>query len=204
MSTQTSHDESRRATLKDVHPNTLPSSANAGDKKEALANLFRWLESETLRTIDWYLAEKRGKAFLSRTLRASSVFFFTAGAVLPVIMVALRNPTGALWGYVLLALGASCLGLDKAFGFSSSWTRYVSTAVQLKSLLSAFQVQWSLLGTESDSPRWIESTSALLRKFSADVESCVEVETFRWVAEFHANLLALETETQSGPPRVIV
>ncbi|MGW3643134.1 SLATT domain-containing protein [Streptomyces sp. NPDC005143] len=200
---QTSGESGRRTTEKDVHPNSLPDPANAVDGKEAVTILFRWLEAETLRTIDWYLTEKRGKALLSRTLRASSVLFFTAGAILPIMMVALRNPTGALWGYVLLALGASCLGLDKAFGFSASWTRYISTAAQLKSLLSTFQVQWALLSTESESPQWLESASMLLRKFSADVESCIEAETVRWVADFNANLIALETEIQSGPPRVI-
>jgi SMODS and SLOG-associating 2TM effector domain 2 len=162
-------------------------------------SLYRWVENAALEALDWYLTEKRSKARWSRTLRVVTVIFATAGSLAPLIAVGTGNTTYAFWGYPLLAISAGSIGLDRAFGFSSSWMRYLATAAALQRALLDFQLRWAALsgtrsacGTEPDTFR----ASALkeIHSFADQLSRIVENETQAWVAEFRGHFSRLEAE----------
>jgi hypothetical protein len=79
--------------------------------------LFLYLEAHALVAIDWYLEDKRSKARWSRSLRVLTILLTAGGGLVPLLRASGVETLRAEWGYVLLALAAACIGLDRFFGF---------------------------------------------------------------------------------------
>jgi hypothetical protein len=99
------------------------------------------------------------------------------------------------WGYVFLGLAAFLLGFDRFFGFSTSYSRYVTTALAAQRALVEFQLDWvSLLArakrltSETDVEPFLQRTKAL----HVAIRDLVEKETLAWATEFQTNLTELE------------
>src|SRR5262249_36068460 len=105
--------------------------------------LFRWVEAGAIDAYSWYLREKEKKSRASKVLRISAVVAIALGSTIPVLALVLAPPRKAEWGFVVLALGAAILLLDRAFGFSRSWARYVATAMEIKAVLTRAQLAWA-------------------------------------------------------------
>ncbi|MDX3854057.1 SLATT domain-containing protein [Streptomyces sp. AK02-01A] len=160
---------------------------------ERLDELFRWVETGALRTVDWYLSARLRKRRVARVLRAATVLGVTAGAALPLL-----DLTGALvgaagWGYLSLLLGAACLGCDRHFGLTSGWMRAVATAQAVQRRLQTLQFDWAsecvreVLGpTEGTASEAAERCLAVLRRFTEDVTELVRAETADWMVEFRS------------------
>ncbi|MFI1779948.1 SLATT domain-containing protein [Streptomyces rubiginosohelvolus] len=174
---------------------TAPRLSVDANTTEVAEAVFEWVEHQVTETIDWYLREKTSKARWSRALRFLAVAFITLGTVAPVVAVGLKISSNAIWGYGFIGLGAGLIAVDKVFGFSSSWTRYLATATALRRMLMVFQVQWMknvhspldelagpLLARQFD----------LLEEFVESVAQVVEQETANWITEFHGDLNILE------------
>ncbi len=95
-----------------------------------------------------------------------------------------------------LALAAALVALDRFYGFTSSWTRYLATAQDLKQALDEFRFYW-----EYERLRWTDgrpsdeqTTEALARfkGFVSQVNQIVRQETNAWIAEFRTSLQAIE------------
>ncbi|PVE13893.1 SLATT domain-containing protein, partial [Streptomyces scopuliridis] len=56
-----------------------------GEPAERLDELYRWVETGALRTVDWYLADRVRKRRAARALRAATAVAVTAGAALPLL-----------------------------------------------------------------------------------------------------------------------
>lgn len=180
----------------------LPDLTSAGNYGEILSSLYRWIEGASISTLDWYLAEKTSKARWSRVARAFAVLFLAAGSLAPLLAAGTDQTIYAFWGYPVLGLGAICLGLDRVFGFSSSWMRYLSAAMALQRSLLDFQLRWSVL-----SAQWQESTMTPevfaagvqeIQGFAEQLNELVTAETQRWIEEFRGHVMALEAQASSS------
>jgi hypothetical protein len=172
------------------------------DSEAALTQLYRYAESRAIDAADWYLQDKRGKRIWSRGLRLLVILLVTAGGLQPLLDAAAPGPSRTAWGYVLLALAAACIGLDRFFGISSGWMRSMTTAQALERRLEQLQYDWAAECARSASrtvdPKLVQTRLALLRVFSDDLAALMQQETAEWVVEFQSNLLRLETSHGGG------
>jgi hypothetical protein len=166
------------------------------DTEAALTQLYRYAERRAIDAADWYLADKRGKRIWSRGLRLVAILLVIAGGLQPLLDAAVPGPSRTAWGYVLLALAAACIGLDRFFGISSGWMRSMTCAQALERRLEQLQYDWAAECARGASrtidPKQVQTRLALLRAFADEVAELMQQETAEWVLEFQSNLLRLE------------
>lgn len=166
------------------------------DPAKALRELYVWVENFAIESINWYTREKISKARWSRFLRFLAVLAFALGTVTPVIVVGMGWSKESIWGYGLIGLGACCVAIDRAYGFSSSWMRYVSTALSLNRQLVTFQASWPSIEmrvvNNPDVDEFYEAAKELVA-FVEGITQLMESETLAWVSEFQSHVLQLET-----------
>ncbi|MFC5155449.1 SLATT domain-containing protein, partial [Streptomyces amakusaensis] len=181
-----------------------------GEPAERLDELFRWVESGALRTVEWYLRDRVWKRRTGRVLRSVAAAGFVAGAALPLTDLIGALPGAAGWGYLALLLGAACLACDRYFGVTSGWMRNVATAQAVQRRLQALQFDWAsesvreVLGpTEGTASEAAERCLGVLRRFSEDITDLVRTETADWMREFAGTPppLALHSTPLPSPTR---
>jgi hypothetical protein len=170
----------------------------------SLGGVFTYAESVADQAISWYLRHKRWKARFSRTFQLVALTATALAGLLPVLVQVFGIQIGAnantgLWSAALVGLAASVIGLDKAFGFSSGWARYVLTATTMRKALQEFRVDWTLLLAQAGEKPSAEDILKLINRakdFCVLIEGLVLQETKDWVTEFQSNMAQLEKETK--------
>ncbi|MEU7099071.1 SLATT domain-containing protein [Streptomyces longwoodensis] len=174
----------------------IPNLSNRDDAAAIIRELFAWVESFAVESINWYSREKVSKARWSRFLRLSAVLSFALGTVTPVVAVGMGWSKEAIWGYGLIGMGACCVAVDKVCGFSSSWMRYVSTAISLNRQLVMFQASWprseAKISREPNAENFSQAVQDLVN-FVDGFSLAMETETLAWVSEFQNHILQLES-----------
>lgn len=193
----------RRAASQDIESLPLEdlSWKNAQDTEASIQKAYAYAEQRAQQAVDWYLRNKGWKAFWSRWLRISAILLTTLGGLAPIMGSTgwlTEGYAGAvrMLGYVFLALAAACVGLDRFFGFSSGWMRYIMTALGLEKSLSEFRMEWAMivakLGGASPTPEQVQSMLQRVKEFVAYVDGTVEDETRDWVSEFKTSIADVE------------
>ncbi len=153
------------------------------------------------------------KVWCSQALRLAAVVLGGVGAVIPFVAttgVALKG-TGVdaqlemlrinQWGYVFLVAAGSCVAVDKLFGFSTCWIRFVDAAMRLQTVLGKFRVEWYrqmvLADLEKQGPAGVGKLFDTLLDFTAKIREVIEKETGDWIAEFRSNLTKLAEDTKA-------
>ena len=180
--------ELKAASLPEIHEGT--------SWLEAAETLYRWIESAAIETVNWYLTEKRSKARWSRCLRVVAVVFTLLGSLAPFIAVGTDKPWYALWGYPCLAIGAGSVGLDRVFGFSSSWMRYQAAVASIQRIMIGYQLRWAEITNISDPSNHPDPTALIeiIDKFADDLSALVDGETQNWAREFRGHVSRLEAD----------
>ncbi|WP_413757022.1 SLATT domain-containing protein [Streptomyces sp. MMBL 11-3] len=201
MSSVTSSGRYRTGDLQAVESLKIP---EGGDTVKIIRELFSWVESFAIESINWYTREKISKARWSRFLRLSAVLSFALGTITPVVAVGMGWSRQAIWGYGIIGIGACCVAFDRVCGFSSSWMRYVSTAISLNRQLVMFQASWprieARLAQESSPENFSEAVLELV-KFVDVTSLLMEDETLAWVSEFQNHVVQLETGSIPALPQ---
>jgi hypothetical protein len=153
--------------------------------------------------IRWYEKHARKKAFASRTCRYLGILLGVAGGLCPLLPVSfvagwlaaepMQVEVGIKsFGFILLALAAGIVLLDRVFGYSASWMRYKLAQMKLEYALERYRIQTSgILAADGDSPD-SELATAVFRateEFSTTVSGIVLNETEAWISEHDAGLL---------------
>ena len=155
--------------------------------------------------IAWYKANKRSKSRWARVLRALAIIFTTTGALIPVVVslpiVISTNIAMEKWAFVVLALAAACIGIDKFYGLSSGWVRYMRSAQTIEKDLYSFELSWvaamARLGGAVPSPGQVVEFLKLCSDFLTQVMKEIELETKQWIVEFQSSLADLEKSTEA-------
>jgi hypothetical protein len=185
-------------------------SWDPNDAPGSLAKVLRDVEAAAKSATDWYWAEKGPKARASRFIQAASVILTVSAGLVPVALELLSKAykgdgawwSTGLWATVLVGVAAGLLGLDRAFGFSTAWARYVIAATEITQRLAEFRMDWLALSatTSQTTPPSAEQVAALLQKakeFRMAVEAVVVQETKDWATEFQNNLAQLEKDVKA-------
>lgn len=171
---------------------------------KSLAEIHSYVIGEASKSVGWYWRAKRWKARFSQIIRFLAWILAAFGGLLPVfgnlfkdhIPKALQLNDG-LWASLLLGVAAALFGLDKAFGYSSGWARYVLTATNIRRALEEFRLDWAELMAKAGTSLTGENAAPLIeraKKFRVDVESLVLEETKDWVMEFQSSMAQMEKD----------
>src|ERR1043166_2320488 len=189
-----------------IKPTTFPKLSGADDSAKAkfVSDIYDYANGKAQEAITWYLDKKWSKQRMAQSLRLAAIILTTVGGIIPLIIasrvVATLGATTSVesgqFGYVALALAGACVFLDKFFGYSSGWMRYITTAMKLQRMVEEFNVDWAILsasvkGNVAD----ITERETMLRRAQAFLQSVlaeVESETAAWAAEYRSNLAELE------------
>ncbi len=167
--------------------------------------LYRWVEESAAEAYNWYIHEKIGKARVSKLIRVLAVTVLTAGAVLPLLSLISDDRIRSEWGFVALACGGGLLLLDRAFGFSSSWARYATAAMELRAVMMKAQLTWAkrcaIMTHGSPETEEVEFIAAFddILDFADAVSRIVMNETVQWSADFDENLAELRASLGGQP-----
>jgi len=100
------------------------------------------------------------------------------------------------WASVALGIAAAFVLLDRFFGFSSAWMRYIATKLNIRQLTQEFQLDWEAdktawLGAEPTSDQ-LRSTLARFKAFVTQINTIVRQETDAWIQEFQSTLKQID------------
>jgi hypothetical protein len=101
---------------------------------------------------------------------------------------------------LLVGLAAALIGVDRAFGYSSGWARYVVTATSMRKSLEQFRMDWTALCAKGSVPPTPEQLTAMVGRateFAVGIQSMVLQETKDWVTEFQNSLSQLDKEARA-------
>jgi hypothetical protein len=190
--------------------------ASEAEVNSSVHTLYVYAESRATESIGWYLRAKRSKARWSRWLRLAAIILTALGGLTPIVVSlgwlnGANNATIGQLGYLLLGLAAACVGVDRFFGFSSGWMRYITTAQALEKVLSEFRMDWAMmmakLGPHPPTPEQVQLTIQRLKEFILAIDGYVEQETQAWMAEFQSSLADIErtakTQVEAARPGAI-
>jgi hypothetical protein len=182
----------KRKREQDLEPGRFPELSWAdGDLAASLEAVYHWVEGEAIRASTWYLQEKKAKSRWSRGLRIAAILFATAGAALPFI-AANNGVVDFEWGYVLLALAAGAVAMDRYFGFSTAWMRYITAEQAIQRRLQELQFAWASTqiarGNRVPSAHEVAAELEKLAAVAAALGDEVRTETMAWAEEFQTNI----------------
>jgi hypothetical protein len=198
-----------------------PDSAKPDHLDAAIDELCTGVRKKAADAIDYYRAVKKWKKHGARAIRLLAILLGSAAGLIPILgatgfietipPVAQVPPesaastsdqglfsgvqTGQL-GYLFAALAAALVTMDKLFGLSSSWTRYITAELNIQRALDRFEIDWvmasaGLLGDDTGKSEPAERLQ-LLKGFSMEISQIIENETQLWVSEFQSALATLE------------
>ncbi|MQY14168.1 hypothetical protein SRB5_43300 [Streptomyces sp. RB5] len=178
-----------------------------GEPVQRLDEVYAWVEDRALRTVAWYLGDRRRKRRTARVLRVAAGAAGALGAVLPLVDGAGGWPDAAPWGFVALLVAAGCLAVDRYYGFTAGWMRDVATAQAVQRRLEALQFDWAtenireVLGpSQGTAAEAADRSLAVLRRFTEDVTELVRAETADWMLAFRAGPAPLMTQSLAWAP----
>ncbi len=184
----------------DIQQSKLAELDWSSDSRSAsLSTLYDHAVGYATASEDWYTVERRSKRIWGQTLRVGSICLGAVAAILPLISELYRDEgvpdIAPAWATVALAVAAALIGLDRYFGFSSGWMRFMLTAQRVGALRHDFEYEWQELRAAAESPpsddQLVEPIQ-LARKLVADVDGAIAKETDAWVAEFDSALEQIE------------
>jgi hypothetical protein len=180
---------------------------NNSDVEQSLKDLRAYVEGETQKTIDWYWREKEPRKLMAQKIQLRALILTAAAGLVPVVVQILRPfisgyfPAFATFdsgpfATLLVGLAAAAIGMDKAFGYSSGWTRYVLTGTTLSKLLAEFRMDCVTIEAQKGDDRAANLISRA-KEFVATVQSALLQETKDWAAEFQSNVAGMEKDIKA-------
>src|SRR5215831_19466684 len=174
----------------------------------SLSVLHQYVEDQAQKQIQWYWNSKRSKSYMSMFLRFVAIILFVLGGLVPIVKATLPSTVTDKFpfdfgqsGYLLIGVAAGCMGLDRFFGYSTGWIRYVTTAMAIEKSLEEFRLEWTRnmakMRGAPPTPEQLETLIQTCTAFSLAIKSQVEQETKAWVVEFQNNLSQLEKDLQA-------
>jgi hypothetical protein len=93
--------------------------------------------------------------------------------------------------------------LDRFFGFSTGWMRYMATELQLRQIAQELQMEWETqrASWKGDPPgeEQVQEMMARCRTFVSQVNTIVRDETNAWMAEFQSALSQIDEAAKARP-----
>jgi SMODS and SLOG-associating 2TM effector domain 2 len=199
------HDEARSRNIRPVEPDALVWDSN--DPTASLKKIGDAVEAEAETAYEWYWKQKRWKRIPSQWIQFLAVTLTAVAGLAPVVVqvwknfkgITLVSDTGPV-ASLCVGIAAALLGIDKAFGYSTGWVRYVMAATSITRLLQEFRMDWVALKAAASVPVSAEQQTAMLQRakmFIGALQDIVTQETKDWMTEFQSNMAQMEKDIKS-------
>ena len=100
-----------------------------------------------------------------------------------------------------VALAGILLALDKFFGYSSGWIRYITTEMAIKQAQEQFELDWQAayasFGGKEPTNEQVQAVIAMIRTFTGRLNTLISNETAQWVAEFKESLRQMDEQSKA-------
>jgi hypothetical protein len=174
--------------------------------EQALSLLYRHALNHARNAEAWYSEKRRPKKTGGQALRITAILLFGLAALIPILSEVIQTDGQPVippaWASAALVIGATLVALDRYFGFSFGWTRFMSANLSIARSRRSFEFEWQeLQATGRGDP--LEHVK-LVQRFVSVVDQIVLDETKAWSDEFRAALdstargLERQPETSSG------
>lgn len=175
---------------------------------DSLDKLYRLTTHEAEQSIAWYRINSRPKKRWAQIIRVTAIVATSLGGIIPILSQivsevdeSLRILFNPAWASVAIALAATALGLDRFFGFSTAWMRFITSEMQIKAKLQAFQFEWEVerMSWRGSAPSYKQARTMMLRcaTLATEVSNIVQAETLTWVEEFQGALKTLDERSKT-------
>lgn len=196
-------------------PSAIPpfptNNGSSADLKDYLEKIYIFVVGNTKDHIEWYSKAAIPNKNYARAIRFAAILFVALAGIAPLVITAIPQGTPTPNGvdfsrlvnitYIFIGIAAFLIGVDKFFGFSSSWMRYITTQMALETLLAKFRYDWAIESVKASGKLDADACKPLLilvKNFATDVQSKMENETAQWATELRNNLT--ETEKKAVLP----
>lgn len=170
-----------------------------GDEAASLRTVYDYAVALAEEGEKWYDRRRKGKRYAGRILRVLALVLGAVAVVLPILAQIYTHdgkpPFSVAWASVALALAAALVALDRYFGFSSGWMRFVEAELQIKRLRHAFEHDWEIARASSAA---VPELLKLTRQFVLAVDDVVAAETAAWTTEFRSSLATAEQSLEKA------
>ena len=184
--------------LPNLHSVILQLKWREDDLERDLGNLRNSAVEWAKDAEEWYFSAKASKKFWGILFRISMISLTAGAALLPLVNEIYRESESGsgreimnpLWSAVLLGVASAVLALDRFYGMTSGWVRYVLTGQKLTALIGDFLFKYEQLriAWKNQKPNYDQALKAaiLINEFSKNVNETVIQETEIWAKEFAA------------------
>jgi hypothetical protein len=194
----------------DLTPNEFPKIAwQSGKLAEPLGQLFDCVVKEANDSITWYKIRRKPKQLGGQILRVGAIIFAAIAGLVPVVGEIFQDngrPSIAPgWATVALAIAGLVVLLDRFWGFTSAWVRFMLSQQELGEALRKFQFDWEEDKISWDGPEpTIKQATAMIascKMFMMQVHTIVRRETNLWASEFQ-NVITIVDQTAKAAEQV--
>ena len=170
------------------------------DRGSSLEKAFKYVSGEAQRAIVWYLSKKQPKRLGARVLRLTAIVATTVAGLIPLLAEIYtfdgKPQISPGWASVALVLAVALIGCDRFFGFSSAWMRFLTTEIQIRSALQAFQLDWEIQRAvwkgSAPTDEQVQEMLVRCKAFLVQVNTFLENEMTAWLQEFQAALRQID------------
>lgn len=179
----------------DLNPDKFPKTAwQPGKLAEPLGQLFDCVVKEANDSIAWYTIRRKPKQLGGQILRVGAIIFAAIAGLVPVVgEIFQENGRPSIapgWATVALGIAGLLVLLDRFWGFTSAWVRFMLSQQELSEVLRKFQFDWEQDKISWDGPEpTVKQASAMIascKAFMLQIHSIVRRETNMWAAEFQS------------------
>ncbi len=181
-------------------------------KFEELAKYYQSTLQNVESATSWYPKKRKSFRFYSQAIRLGTVLLAGLGGILPLVELAISSLVSqelnlVNYGYVAFSLAASLFLIDKYFGYSTGWMRFMLTELELRKVITQKKSEWLYIEIANKGKELTEDeTSQILdfiKLFNDSIDALIVAETKEWINEFKSSYQSLEKLTQqksSGSP----
>ncbi len=159
--------------------------------------------SQAQQAIAWYFRKRQLRRHFCRICRIGVILLTAFAGLLPLIneIIGKEHALHSLWAAVALGVAATLILIDRFYGFTSGWIRFLLTAMQLTEALEAFrfEVEQHKLSWGNPEPTPQQAVALLehIRQFHAKALGIVNDETKIWAAEFTETIKQLDEQVKT-------
>jgi hypothetical protein len=192
----------------------VPAPDNLGEldwsersRRESVAALKAYVTHRAVGAIAYYQAAKRPKKQWAIWLRMGSLVFAGAAGIIPILSQLFVRADGSpvlqpAWASVSLALAAGALAIDRFFGYSSAWMRFMGSELKVRRELDTFELEWELARSmwagREPSNEQVQDMIGRAARFMVIIGDIVRDETEQWMAEFREAMRQLDERAKAA------
>ena len=154
----------------------------------------------------WYAKARRRNRRWAQALRVASILLGGVAAVIPILAEIYTTggkpviPAG--WAAIAIAAAVTLVGLDRFFGFSAAWMRFMAAELRIARLRHDFEYAWESARAATSIPPAddvVIDAVRLAHEFVVGIDDAVAEETSAWIVEFRSTLTTTEQKLKHTP-----